>query len=470
MTLLVHNSLSYSLYDDIDDHHLWARGGPSEAAAPQTSIDPDCKKDILVLWDNSQSIGQGPFTDSVVPFLVNLVDSPKLNVGEEGTQLGFITFSSSERTETLLDIGEITSADKLVKWLESLQYSQLMGEWTFTGKAFKLAYETFNLPSPSNHRREIADVILLFTDGEPRARTRKMVNEQIMLADVCSRSLKNKRDVKIIGLAVGLPSVVDEFLPYIMRWSSNGSVFEATLDALDNVISELVADTCENAGECTCTKPISPFIVYAGPGQQSATVTWPMPEAEKEDGAACEQGSVVPPDAASGGKYSLGKHVINYSFSNGAENPTIANCPIMFEVVPCSCPATQTVTGKVKDGDTTVEVNWQEPEPDCPTTASPDNPTTSESFSVGKYTRTYKYTYRQPERDSFQLECHVNIVITGELCDDTAFDPAGKVCCCGNIYTKKFEYACCGKNYHNTRTHKCCNDQRAIVKPRGTCP
>ena len=86
-------------------------------------------------------------------------------------------------------------------------------------------------------------------------------------------------------------------------------------------------------GECTCTKPISPFIVYAGPGQQSATVSWPMPEAEKEDGAACERGSVVPPDAVSGGRYSLGKHVINYSFSNGAENPTIANCLVEFTVV-----------------------------------------------------------------------------------------------------------------------------------------
>ena len=86
-------------------------------------------------------------------------------------------------------------------------------------------------------------------------------------------------------------------------------------------------------GECTCTKPISPFIVYAGPGQQSAMVTWPMPEAEKEKGAACERGSVVPPDATSGGRYRLGKHVINYSFSNGAENPTNVICSVNFTVV-----------------------------------------------------------------------------------------------------------------------------------------
>ena len=86
-------------------------------------------------------------------------------------------------------------------------------------------------------------------------------------------------------------------------------------------------------GECICTKPLSPFIVYAGPGQQSVTVSWPMPQAEKEDGATCGQSSIDPPDAAPGGKYSVGKHVINYLFSNGAENPTIANCPVKFEVV-----------------------------------------------------------------------------------------------------------------------------------------
>ena len=86
-------------------------------------------------------------------------------------------------------------------------------------------------------------------------------------------------------------------------------------------------------GKCTCTKPISPFLVYAGPGEQSATVTWLMPEAEKNNSAACEQGSVVPPDATSGGKYRLGNHVISYSFSNGAINPTTAKCLVNFTVV-----------------------------------------------------------------------------------------------------------------------------------------
>ena len=111
-----------------------------------------------------------------------------------------------------------------------------------------LLFKTFNVRSPFNVRPEIADVILLFTDGEPRARKRKWVEEQKQLADNCSNSLKNEKDVKIIGLAVGTPTVVNNFLPYIRRWSSEGSVFNAKVDELDNVISKLVADTCENAG------------------------------------------------------------------------------------------------------------------------------------------------------------------------------------------------------------------------------
>jgi hypothetical protein len=102
----------------------------------------ECRKDILVIWDNSQSIGLGSFKDKVVPFLENLIKSPKLNVGEQGTQFGFITFSSKERTKTLLNIGEKKNAKELEAWLNSLDYKlNLMGPRTYTGKAFKIANE-----------------------------------------------------------------------------------------------------------------------------------------------------------------------------------------------------------------------------------------------------------------------------------------------------------------------------------------
>jgi hypothetical protein len=76
-----------------------------------------------------------------------------------------------------------------------------------------------------------------------------------------------------------------------------------------------------------------PFTVYAGPGQQSARVSWPEPGAETEKGNACERGSVDPPGSASGKRYSLGRHVVTYRFSNGAENPKFANCLVEFTVV-----------------------------------------------------------------------------------------------------------------------------------------
>ncbi|CAB3989979.1 Hypothetical predicted protein [Paramuricea clavata] len=55
LMLFVHNSLALALYDDINDHHRWPRGGPSIATTGATKIDyskdfPDgchCKGYIL---------------------------------------------------------------------------------------------------------------------------------------------------------------------------------------------------------------------------------------------------------------------------------------------------------------------------------------------------------------------------------------------------------------------------------------
>ena len=87
------------------------------------------------------------------------------------------------------------------------------------------------------------------------------------------------------------------------------------------------------AGECSCTKEnILPFTVYAAPGRQTAKVTWPKPGATNGDGDACKSGSVDPPGAVSGGRYSLGKHVITYPFSNDAKKPKVKNCLVQFTV------------------------------------------------------------------------------------------------------------------------------------------
>ncbi len=87
------------------------------------------------------------------------------------------------------------------------------------------------------------------------------------------------------------------------------------------------------AGECSCTKKnILPFTVYAAPRRQTAKVTWPKPGATNGDGDACKPGSVDPPGAVSGGRYSLGKHVITYPFFNDAKKPKVKNCLVQFTV------------------------------------------------------------------------------------------------------------------------------------------
>ena len=95
-----------------------------------------------MLWDNSKSIGIGPFTTKVVPFLKKLIKSPQLNVDEDGTHLGFVTFSTQVKTRKLLDVGQIQDPDKLVNWLDGLDYMKdLFGDGTRTGIGFKITNE-----------------------------------------------------------------------------------------------------------------------------------------------------------------------------------------------------------------------------------------------------------------------------------------------------------------------------------------
>ena len=109
----------------------------------------ECKKDILILWDNSASVGINNFKDKVLPFLKKLVTNAKLNVGKEGTHLGFTTFSTEDKTKALLKVGEKTEADELESWLDTLDYkNDLMGDQTYTGKAFKLASTDVSQPKP----------------------------------------------------------------------------------------------------------------------------------------------------------------------------------------------------------------------------------------------------------------------------------------------------------------------------------
>ena len=88
-------------------------------------------------------------------------------------------------------------------------------------------------------------------------------------------------------------------------------------------------------GECLCAKTITPFTVYAGPGQKSAKVSWPVPGAQTEKGNACDAvpDSVHPAGSEPGNQYPVKHHVITYKFSNGdAKKPKFTNCVVEFTV------------------------------------------------------------------------------------------------------------------------------------------
>ena len=121
------------------------------------SISLGCKKDILILWDCSNSIKFDALKTKIIPFLKGLVNSKKLNVNKEGTHLGFITFSTKTKTKVLKKVGEIQDPDKLINWLN--QYTERdffnsnykkeqMGAQTYTGEAFIRANE---VSKPSMH-------------------------------------------------------------------------------------------------------------------------------------------------------------------------------------------------------------------------------------------------------------------------------------------------------------------------------
>jgi hypothetical protein len=107
-----------------------------------------CKKDILVIWDNSISIGETRFKDNVIPFLLGFINSKELKVGEDGTHLGFISFSTKRRTKTILEIGTKNTVEELTAWRKGLKYSDYSGRRTFTGSAFKLANEVSRCETP----------------------------------------------------------------------------------------------------------------------------------------------------------------------------------------------------------------------------------------------------------------------------------------------------------------------------------
>jgi exopolysaccharide biosynthesis predicted pyruvyltransferase EpsI len=111
----------------------------------------------------------------------------------------------------------------------------------------------FNLKSPENHRPNVQDVILLFTDGEPIRRDWEKNQEfktENLMAEYYSDRLKEK-NVTVIGMAVGSPKQLDNFYEDIVKWSSSPDhVFSAKVKELDTVLNQLIsaAKKCSRRG------------------------------------------------------------------------------------------------------------------------------------------------------------------------------------------------------------------------------
>ena len=86
-------------------------------------------------------MGPTTFKNQVRPFLKSLISSSKLNVGQKGTHIGILTFSTENATKVLLEVGQLQSPVALNNYLDSLIYKNISGDGTRTGMAFKIADE-----------------------------------------------------------------------------------------------------------------------------------------------------------------------------------------------------------------------------------------------------------------------------------------------------------------------------------------
>ncbi|XP_028411841.1 uncharacterized protein LOC114534576 isoform X2 [Dendronephthya gigantea] len=461
----VHNGFAMGLYDELDDSRLWRRGTPSVPTTPSTK--KECIRDMLVIWDNSASVGTNNFLDNVRPFLRKLIQNEKLNVGEDGTHMGFITFASEEKTENLLKIGSKTDKKDLLSWLNGLNYERdLIGDYTYTGKAFELASTEFRLRSPLNHRKDIKDVALLFTDGEPRANKKAGTREQYEMANKYSAELM-ARNVTIVALAVGREADKPEFAKNIASWSNH--MFTSAFNELEKVLTRIVNESCNDPVGCSCEGEIS-TEQYTRPGEDTILLPWDKPRLRCDQRVENET-TVRPPNIKNPHRFGRGKQNItfNFKYKDNDKKWESVECLFRVNVGACECPSTQTIKAELQPRKTKVSVSWLEPKPGCPTTADAGNPsTTSGDFSVGRHKLVYKYKH-STEFQTFYMECVVNIIVTGNFCGTKPYDSAKNVCCCGKAHPEKRAHRCCGTKYYDPVRMICCQDG-SLLSGEGHCP
>ena len=112
----------------------------------------------------------------------------------------------------------------------------------------------FSSPSPLNHRKDVADVILLFTDGRPNPHKNTDEDNQIPVAKDYSKKLKEKK-VQIFGLAAGKKSFLKGAADLIKKMSSQPSTkyfIKSNIEhvdslLVDNLVDKIVGPSCNPA-------------------------------------------------------------------------------------------------------------------------------------------------------------------------------------------------------------------------------
>ena len=115
------------------------------------------------------------------------------------------------------------------------------------------------MSSPGNYRQDVADVVLIFTDGEPIRRQGENafgdkyknsygLHGEGLLAKDRAQSLKDK-NVTVIGLAVGTEDTLSKFRDNIKEWTTEGKYFETNKDSLNSIIDQLINASCIDPGK-----------------------------------------------------------------------------------------------------------------------------------------------------------------------------------------------------------------------------
>ncbi len=134
--------------------------------------------------------------------------------------------------------------------------------------------------SPANYRPDVADAVLIFTDGQPIRRKGEDTfgdkysdrrRGECLLAKDRAKDLRD-REVTVVGLGIGTQSTLDRFKDDMKNWSTDGKYFVADKEHLESVMSELISASCIDPGKGAviiygCRGTAGPFLYLVSGGR-----------------------------------------------------------------------------------------------------------------------------------------------------------------------------------------------------------